>query len=70
MLTFEVRVNGALIAATNIVNAGGTAICRYEYQHVSFPMAGGKPTLREGSIEHRRSDGAEVLVRKIMEAMT
>lgn len=70
MLTFELRVNGSLIAATNIVNVGAAPISRYEYQHVAFPIDGGKPVVREGSIEHRRKDGAEVLVRKIMEAMT
>lgn len=70
MLTFELRVNGTLIAATNIINVGGTHISQYEYQHVSFPMAGGAPVVREGKIEHKRSEGAEVLVRKVMEAMT
>ena len=70
MLTFELRVNGSLIAATNIVNVGAAPISRYEYQHVSFPINDGKPVVREGKIEHKRSDGAEVLVRKIMEAMT
>lgn len=70
MLTFELRVNGSLIAATNIVNVGAAPISQYEYQHVSFPMAGGVPVVREGKIEHKRSEGAEVLVRKVMEAMT
>lgn len=70
MLTFELRVNGSLIAATNIVNVGAAPISQYEYQHVSFPMNGGEPVMRKGSIEHRRADGAEVLVRKVMEAMT
>lgn len=70
MLTFELRVNGSLIAATNIVNVSAAPISRYDYQHVSFPINGGTPIVKEGSIEHRRSDGAEVLVGKIMEAMT
>ena len=71
MLTVEIRVNGSLISAANVHNkgyaSGADDTCNYTWDAVRFPLEIGKgPMTATGTIQHKRSEGAEVLVSKLM----
>jgi len=72
MLSVEVRINGTIIVCMSVHNARQEGdLCKYEYQNVSFPVdCKGPPTLKHGTVNHWRSEGAEVLVRKLFQALT
>lgn len=74
MLTVEIKVNGALIGHVYAVNEGKkisgrtlfpiTGECAYRWEHYR-PDAG----VCTGRLKHRREDGAEALVSKILAAV-
>jgi hypothetical protein len=71
MLTIEIRVNGSLISAANVHNKGyasGTDdTCEYTWDAVRFPLEiGTLPVVSTGKLQHKRSEGAEALVSKLM----
>lgn len=73
MITVEVRINGSIISVMSAVNRGytgsGTDECQYEYQTVRFPEdSKGAPRVHTGFIKHKRKDGAEELVTRIIKA--
>lgn len=74
MLTVEYRVNGQLIAFTNIHNVcdshGHQIIpehkCGYEFDHHTVDISGA----RSGYLLHDRRDGFEVLVKDVLAKIT
>jgi hypothetical protein len=69
MLTVEIRVNGSIVSALDAVNIGGIGECQYRYRVVRFPVEHKQPLrTASGTISHKREDGIEVLVTKILTA--
>lgn len=71
MLSVEIRVNGTIITAVTAVNRGLTAQEKtsYEVQGVRFPAnCSGPPKAFHAFVKHKRSDGAESLVKKLLVA--
>lgn len=67
MLTVEIKVNGALIGlayARNVAWGDLLDTSTYKWQYY---RPEGSPNLLVGEVEHKRDDGAEALVRKILE---
>ena len=85
MLTVEYRVNGQLIGFTNIKNIGPSepidkpsdlegATFFYEFSHklgetLKFFGIGLTGTM-SGTVAHKRTDGFEVLVQKVLQKIT
>jgi len=72
MLTVELRVNGSLITAIDIVNRtpGTLAEDEYSWRCVRFPLRQTESAVvQSGTVKHVRSEGAEVLVKKILEGL-
>ena len=70
MLTVEYRVNGQLIGFTNIKNIGlvddKVGMYYYEFNHKPIELAG----TMSGCLTHKREDGFEVLVQKVLQKIT
>lgn len=70
MLTVEIRINGSIINVCNVINEGTSDVNgnhNYTYQGTKFDVDVRKPpVIFGGAIKHKRSDGAEALVEKLM----
>lgn len=79
MISFEIRVNGSLIATVNCVNRGTTGKwdlkrgpeCEYEWSSALFPSElNAAPTVQRGRLRHFRGDGALALGCDILTAIS
>ena len=70
MLTAEIKVNGALIGHVYIHNEGylgaDTNVCGYTYHIYDVGEAA---IVKEGHVEHDRSDGAFALINRVLDAL-
>jgi hypothetical protein len=74
MLTVEIRISGALITGINVVNRGVGDVngltSEYEYQGCTFPIDNVGPVKTfNGRLKHIRSEGANKLIRLILQAI-
>lgn len=78
MITFEIRVNGSVIAAITCVNRGlGKRFdlkrgpqCNYEWTAAVFPQEVNEaPRVEHGTLAHFRGDGAIALARAIFSVL-
>jgi hypothetical protein len=69
MFTVEIKVNGSIVNAIDAHNTGrinADGLTRYDYRMARFPIDQRLVQTHHGNVHHRREDGIERLVEKII----
>ena len=65
MMSIEIRINGTLLGAANVVNIGQPGPRKEATYHVTYSRIDGEMH-RDFEITHDRDDGAEALAERVM----